>query len=197
MRLFEFAYNKGGWLNIKTKDFVSTNGMYHTLAIFHNMEKFGLTPEKMKSIPAFAKWFKLDWAEKLGHDDTEELQTWWWDLGVEDVPTLDNKSFDENTTSYKSTGYLLDGDMEIIKWMNSAGWLRVARHREGGTMETSIQGNTLRQVVQAARLMNKDEPIERLYFDVNDLKSGMELEGDQLTHFLKYGNLNFNIRDRF
>lgn len=192
--ILEFAYDGGGWLNVNTGQFVSNKGIYHNLAIFHYMEKFGLTPERMKKIPAFAKWFNLDWSKITGNDDPKELETWWFDLDINEVPTMDGKMMDWKPTDVNRTDVPLDGDMEIIRWMNNNGWVRTIRHQSSGYEETSIEGSNLKQILRAARMLNKEKPIEMLAFDINDLSNSHELRGDKLQHFLRYGNLNFPQR---
>lgn len=190
--LYEFNnddYDGGGWYNVKTKNYVSSNGAYHVLSVFHNMEKFGLTPEKMKSIPAFAKWFKLDWASITGNDDPEDLESWWMDLDPHGkIPTISGNAVNHNKDGNE---HLLDGDMEIIKWMNDEGWVRTIRHKDFGEVETAIQGGSLKQIQRAALYFDKKFGIEMLYYDLNDLKTGGELRGEQLQHFLRHGNVNF------
>jgi len=186
-------YDGGGWLNVKSKTFIPTKGCYHVLAIFHNMEKFGLTPEKMKSIPAFSKWFELDWANITGNNDPEDLKSWWMDLDPHGkIPTLSGNGVEHNADGNE---YLLDGDMEIIEWMNNQGWVRTIRHKDMGKMETSIQGKDLKQIQRAANFFDKEYGIETLYYDTNNLRDGKELNGYELNHFLKYGNINFRKMD--
>ncbi len=123
--LNEYAEDKfegGGWFNTNTNKWVSTYG-YHTLTVFFKMNEFGLTPEKMKTIPAFAKWFELDWSKITGNDDPKELESWWMDIDpFQGIPTISGKMVAHNKDRSE---YLLDGDQEIIDWMNDQGWVRV------------------------------------------------------------------------
>lgn len=165
--LLEFLYDGGGWLNVKTRKFVSTKYAYHTLSIFQNMEKFNLTIDKMRDIPAFAKW--LDAGLEYNDLDVED-----------DIP--------------KVNGQNLDGDMEIINWMNDNGWVRTIKHKDFGRMEVALQGNNITQIHRAAKIIDRADPIEALVFDVNDLSKSMTIDDEKLKHFLRYGNINFNIR---
>lgn len=106
---------------------------------------------------------------------------------------VNHSDFFELPTFKVMTSGDYDGNKEILAQMYKRNWIRII-HKAYEDSETNIQGANRNQILQAARIIDKIDKIEFLYFDINNRPAG-NLRGRELRLFLRTGKINKKLNE--